>query len=84
MSSPSPTATAGAGIVVGTAKVLVARIPGRKREKEISHVDDGLRGESTSRETDPTRSAVHIRNSWEDVPDQTGDEDLVQSGTVHA
>ena len=61
---------------------LVARIPGRKREREreISHVDDGLRGESKSRETDSARSVVYIRNSWKDVPDWTRDGDLMQVG----
>ena len=40
-----------------------------ERERGISHIDNGLRDESKSRETDSARSVVHIRNSWKDVPD---------------
>ncbi len=35
-------------------------------------------------ETDSTQRVVSVCNPWEDVPDQTRDEDFVQSGTVHA
>ena len=61
----------------GSAKNKVAR--------RISRTNDELRVESGSVEKDPTRSVVCVCNSWEDVPDQTRDDEkdncTVQSQT---